>query len=293
MNVQPRDWHLDPPHGLTAHHRVPPGMPFDMIPGILPGEPLIRMTPGSIVSDVMSHPGLAPGTTSSMMPSGGCPVEMHPDMMQGGPPSDSPLMFPGMLPTTGEVTLPMGFSPPPGASAPGGRHEDVDPEMTTAEAMREWESIRAAFELLRANFGSKFNPIYRDYEEEDRQKSPFGSTLRYRTFSVAGIWLNYYMGLIHLYRAHPKMPPAAMIAQGIQARHTWQYALEIGRISAGLAGDLSNATEISTLMGAALVECALPLFVGAIQVRPKFIQLRWSNLQWLLQRLITDHLFTF
>lgn len=142
--------------------------------------------------------------------------------------------------------------------------EDLDLGPATEAALREWESIREALEHLKSRFGPEFEPLGPEYA--DRRDSPFGPTLQYRTFSVAGIWLNYYMGLIHLYRTHPMMPPAAMIAQGIQARHTDQYAREIGRIAAGLCDDLTNVTEISTLVGAALVEAALPLFVGGIQV---------------------------
>ncbi|RXG48675.1 hypothetical protein VDGE_08992 [Verticillium dahliae] len=160
-------------------------------------------------------------------------------MMGGG----SPPMFPGMLPNVGKTSLPMGFSPPREGSPPKENPDEIDLESGTAEAMREWEAIRAAFETLRARFGPEFEPLGPEYA--DRRDSPFGPTLQYRTFSVAGVWLNYYMCLIHLYRTHPMMPPAAMIAQGIQARHTAHFAQEIGRIAAGLCDDLRDVTEIS------------------------------------------------
>ncbi|KAM0325509.1 hypothetical protein ACHAQA_007496 [Verticillium albo-atrum] len=150
--------------------------------------------------------------------------------------------------------------------------DDIDLEAGTAEAMVEWEAIRAAFETLRARFGPEFEPLGPEYA--DRRDSPFGPTMQYRTFSVAGVWLNYYMCLIHLYRTHPMMPPAAMIAQGLQARQTAQYAQEIGRIAAGLCDDLTQVTEISTLVGAALMECSLPLFVSGIQSQDD-VQRHW------------------
>lgn len=190
----------------------------------------------------------------------------------GGPPGGSPPMFPGMLPNVGKTSLPMGFSPPREGSPPKENPDEIDLESGTAEAMREWEAIRAAFETLRARFGPEFEPLGPEYA--DRRDSPFGPTLQYRTFSVAGVWLNYYMCLIHLYRTHPMMPPAAMIAQGIQARHTAHFAQEIGRIAAGLCDDLRDVTEISTLVGAALVECSLPLFVSGIQFQDD-VQRKW------------------
>lgn len=175
-------------------------------------------------------------------------------------------MFPGMLPTDTDQPIrpPRGFSPPREQTPPKESLEDTNLDAATAAALREWEEIRGAFELLRKNFGPEFEPLGPEYA--DRRDSPFGPTLQYRTFSVAGVWLNYYMGLVHLYRTHPMMPPAAMIAQGIQAAQTARHAIEIGRIAAGLCDELVNVTEISTLVGAALVESALPLFVGGIQV---------------------------
>lgn len=209
------------------------------------------------------------------------PGAMPPGMFGGGSSGGSPPMFPGMLPTQiGEVQLPRGFTPPRDQTPPEERLEDVNLEAATAAAMREWEEIRVAFELLRKNFGPEFEPLGPEYA--DRRDSPFGPTLQYRTFSVAGVWLNYYMGLVHLYRAHPMMPPAAMIAQGIQAGQTARYAIEIGRIAAGLSDDLVGVTEISTLVGAALVESCLPLFVGGIQVGPAILSLLYILFSTLL-----------
>ncbi|KAL2753439.1 hypothetical protein ACRALDRAFT_2111761 [Sodiomyces alcalophilus JCM 7366] len=211
-----------------------PGGPPRMAPGMMMGMP-----PGG-------PPGGAPGgpPMQGPPPPGSMPGGLPPGMF-GGPGGGSPPMFPGMLPTSSKVSLPMGFGPMRDQTPPRDASEDLDLGTATDAALREWESIREAFTHLRSRFGPEFEPLGPEYA--DRRDSPFGPTLQYRTFSVAGIWLNYYMGLIHLYRTHPMMPPAAMIAQGIQARHTDQYAREIGRIAAGLCDDLTGVTEISTL----------------------------------------------
>ncbi|KAJ0159295.1 putative transcriptional regulatory protein C15D4.02 [Colletotrichum tanaceti] len=233
-----------------------------------------------------------PPVMAGGMPGGGPrgrpPMGMPPPGMMRGPPpgampggnGGSPPMFPGMLPNLGKVTLPMGFSPPRDDSPPPPgeeMREDLDSDMAADAAMREWESLREAFEVLRSRFGPEFQPLGAEYA--DRRDSPFGPTLQYRTFSVAGIWMNYYMGLIHLYRAHPKMPPAAMIAAGIQAQHTVKFAIEIGRIAAGLTDDCTNVVEISTLVGAALIESSFCLFVGGIQYQDN------AQRQWIVRRM--------
>ncbi|KAF7559655.1 hypothetical protein G7046_g4488 [Stylonectria norvegica] len=157
----------------------------------------------------------------------------------------SPPPFPGMLPTHGKAQVPMGFSPPRDTSPQSDGYDDPDPEVGLKAAMDDWEGIRLAFEAFKSNLGLEFQPLRPEYS--DRRESPFGMTLQYRTFSVAGIWMNYYMGMIHLHRTHPSMPPAAMQAAGLSARQTAEYANQIGRIAAGLSDDCSQAQEISTL----------------------------------------------
>lgn len=174
-------------------------------------------------------------------------------------------MFPGMFPTSGKVTAPTGFSPPRDASPQSEGLDDGDLEAATRAAHEEWEAIRAAFDVFRSRLGPEFMPLGEEYT--DRRETPFGTAVQYRTFSVAGIWMNYYMGLICLHRAHPGMPPAAMMAAGRAARETAPFAREIGRIAAGLSDeDVSGRSEISTLVGAAFIESSFCLFVAGIQV---------------------------
>lgn len=130
--------------------------------------------------------------------------------------------------------------------------------------MEEWNAIRRAFEVFKSKLGEDFEPMSPDFEPP--QATPFGLALTYRTYSIAGIWMNYYMGMIALYRAHPNMPPFAMVAAGMAARSTAGYAIEIGRIAAGLAEDCATVSAVSTLVGAAFIESCFCLFVAGVQV---------------------------
>ncbi|KAI5868638.1 hypothetical protein GGS23DRAFT_41290 [Durotheca rogersii] len=189
-----------------------------------------------------------------------------------------PGMFPGMMPASEKVAMPMGFSPQR-ESTPSSESssEPSDLDTRTAEAYREWEDIKEAFEVLRGRFGPEFEPLGADIYPA--KATPFGLAAHYRTYSIAGIWMNYYMGLIVLHRAHPTMPPVAMVAAGISAATTARYTMEVGRIAAGLEENIEQLANVSTLMAAALIECCFPLFVAGIQYREDFQR------QWLIQRL--------
>jgi hypothetical protein len=169
------------------------------------------------------------------------------------------------MPTSGRFTIPRGFTPPRETTPPGDSAEESDLDVSTAEAMREWEAIRQAFELFRAGLGPDFEPMGPDFAPP--VATPFGPALMYRTYSIAGVWMNYYMGLIILHRAHPSMPPFAVIAAGIAAKQTGRWANEIARIAAGLHEDTTHITSISTLVGGAFIESCFPLFVAGVQVR--------------------------
>ncbi|KAI1497701.1 hypothetical protein F5X99DRAFT_357250 [Biscogniauxia marginata] len=192
----------------------------------------------------------------------------------GGPP---PGMFAGMMPASDKVTMPMGFSPPRETTPPADNSQDMDLDTRTAEAYREWNEIRQAFEEIKNHFGPDFEPLGADIYPA--AATPFGLAAHYRTYSIAGVWMNYYMGLIVLHRAHPTMPPVAMMAAGLSARTTAPYAMELGRIAAGMEENISHLMAVSTLMGAALIECAFPLFVAGIQYQEA------PQRHWLIQRL--------
>ncbi|KAK4238388.1 transcriptional regulatory protein moc3 [Achaetomium macrosporum] len=172
-----------------------------------------------------------------------------PGQQQQGPGmgrGQSPPSFPGLMPTSGRVTVPRGFSPPrdvPFQSSDSAEETDFD--ASTAKALQEWEEIRQAFEVFRSRLGPDFEPMGPDFAQPEM--TPFGPALMYRTYSIAGIWMNYYMGLIVLHRAHPSMPPVAVVAAGMAAQQTGRWANEIARIAAGLHEDTTHVTAISTL----------------------------------------------
>ncbi|KAI0909325.1 hypothetical protein F4823DRAFT_443433 [Ustulina deusta] len=199
-----------------------------------------------------------------------------------GGPRPPPGMFSGMMPASDKVMPPMGFSPPredsssPPSATPQYR-TDSDLDTRTVEALQEWEQILLAFHEIKNHFGPDFEPLGADIYPT--QPTPYGPATHYRTYSIAGIWMNYYMGLIVLHRAHPKMPPVAMLAAGMSANTTMPWALKLGRIAAGLEENISHLKVVSTLMGAALIESAFPLFVAGVQLQDE------AQRHWLIRRL--------
>ncbi|KAK7734941.1 hypothetical protein SLS53_007718 [Cytospora paraplurivora] len=187
---------------------------------------------------------------------------------------NSPPMFPGMFPGRGNIKFPRGLSPPqePFPSAEN-IFDAIDLETSTHKALEEWNSILQAFELFKSCLGPDFNPL--GEEVHPPQDSPFGPALTYRTYSIAGIWMNFYMGLVLLHRAHPSMPPFAMLAAHMVVEQTDPYANEIGRLVAGVAEEWTLESMVSTVQSAAYIECCFPLFVAAVQFRDK-LQRQWT-----------------
>ncbi|KAK3987820.1 transcriptional regulatory protein moc3 [Cladorrhinum sp. PSN332] len=257
-----------PPAGFPAG---PPGGPPGGMPAMPQGGP-----PGGF-------PGGPPGGLPGGFPGG--PPGGPPGGFPAGPPEgpgqgrgQSPPAFPGLMPSSGRFDLPRGFSPPRESQSPSdGGAEELDFDTSTANALREWEAIRQAFEVFRARLGPDFEPMGADYAPP--HITPFGPALMYRTYSIAGIWVNYYMGLIILQRAHPSMPPLAIMAAGMAAHQTRGWATEIARIAAGLHEDTTHVSNISTLVGSALIESGFPLFVAGVQ----FQQIEQRH--WLIRRL--------
>lgn len=215
------------------------------------------MGPGGGPPPGYGPPGMGPG-------GGGHPPGQGPGPGPGLGRGQSPPSFPGLMPTSGRVTIPRGFTPPRESSPPSDSAEDIDLDVSTANAIREWEEIRQAFEVFRARLGPDFEPLGPDVVSPEM--TPFGPALTYRTYSIAGIWMSYYMGLIVLHRAHPSMPPVAVIAAGMAAQQTGRWANEIARICAGLHEDTTHVATTSTLVGAAFIESCFPLFVAGVQV---------------------------
>ncbi|QSZ34049.1 hypothetical protein DSL72_005629 [Monilinia vaccinii-corymbosi] len=185
--------------------------------------------------------------------------------------------FAGMVPDVKEAKLPMGFSPTYDSSPQSPEGDDMDLEAQRLEAEEEWQDIRNAFSVIEDHFGEDFQPLGEEFSTP--AQTPFGPALQYRTYGIAGIWMNYYMGLISCHRSHPSMPPAAMVAAGMAAHKTAFFVNEIGRIAAGIAPDLSMTTQVNPGVGAALVESSTCLFISGVQYQDV------DQRAWLIRRL--------
>ncbi|TVY36121.1 hypothetical protein LSUB1_G005345 [Lachnellula subtilissima] len=201
-------------------------------------------------------PGTGPQTQPPSFP------QMPP---QQGPPQ-MPQMpdFSGMVPGVKPAQMPMGFSSARDSSPESTQSaEDLDLEAKKLDADEEWQDIRNGFAILEDHFGEDFQALGPEFSAPIQ--TPFGPALQYRTYGIAGIWMNFYMALIACHRAHPSMPPAAMMAAGIAARQTANYANQIGRIAAGIAPDSERMQEVNPSVGAALIESSTCLFVSGVQ----------------------------
>jgi hypothetical protein len=189
---------------------------------------------------------------------------------QSRPPQPPP--FSGMMPDTGEAKLPMGFQGSFESQTPPKPEDNfIDLETQRIEAEEEWHDIMNAFSILEDHFGEDFQPLGPEFSRPI--ESPFGTALQYRTYAIAGIWMNYYMALIVCHRAHPNMPPAAMMAAGMAARQTASFANEVGRVAAGIAPYCSNASQVTPGVGAGLIETSFCLFIAGVQVSPSLISI--------------------
>lgn len=134
-----------------------------------------------------------PGMTMPGPPPGGPPQE------QTGPPR-TPQMppFAGMMPVGGPATLPMGFVAT--HNSPKQYEDDESLDVQTAKAIKEWEEIQNAFRILTTRMGQDFRPVRSVLANPI--ETPFGQAYQFKSYAMAGIWMNYYMGLIVHARSH-------------------------------------------------------------------------------------------
>ena len=143
-----------------------------------------------------------------------------------------PMMY-GMVPPRGPAKAPRGFEQEDQPSPASSASDQIELEMATAEAEAEWHELEHAMQLFRGFLGPHFQPLAADLMQP--LSTPFGPAVYYKTSTIACLWITIYMGLIVLHRAHPSMPPAAMMAAGMAARTTAPFATHVGRITAGAA----------------------------------------------------------
>jgi hypothetical protein len=145
--------------------------------------------------------------------------------------------------------------------SPKSDKSDYDLEVATQSAIEEWNQIRAALNTFKSHFGPQFQPMPAELHQP--RMTPFGPALQYRSYDVANLWGLYYMGYIIALRSHPHMPPAAMMAAGIAAQQTAQYAQLIGQIAGGIVPP-HPGQPLNPSLGASLCEISMPLFFAGI-----------------------------
>jgi hypothetical protein len=129
-------------------------------------------------------------------------------------------------------------------------------------AMAEWTELKIALNTWKSHLGPHFQPMPEGVYLPTM--TPFGFALSYRSHDVGVIWAMYYMACIILERAHPYMPPAAMMAAGVASRQTAEFAQQIGKIIGGIVPP-EMGPDLSPNLGACLCECSLPLFFAGVQ----------------------------
>ena len=190
------------------------------------------------------------------------PRQGHPLAPVGQQP---PPMY-GMVPDPGPVRLPRGFDQAQHdrLSAMPAPSEGKSLEAATREAEAEWAAISHAFDVYAESLGPAYAPL--SPEHMTPTATPFGPALYYRAYSIACTLILYYCGRIVCLRTQPSMPPAAMVAAGVAAPQTAQYANTIGRIFAGIQ-PIDRPASINPHHGAALMDGCMGLFHAGVQFR--------------------------
>ncbi|KAF1982629.1 hypothetical protein K402DRAFT_424384 [Aulographum hederae CBS 113979] len=201
----------------------------------------------------------------------------QPQDQQQTPPRPPNIPFYGMAPAAPAASMPSSYSAhkpdSPTSSSPGSTTSSpsYDLAAATAAAVDEWGQIRAALNVFASHFGPGFQPLSAEYHQP--LATPFGEALAFRSYDIGVLWGLYYMCQIILIRAHPHMPPAAMMAAGVAAQHTAKYANDIGRIAFGIIPGPSNL-PLNPSLGASLCEITMPLFFAGVQYQD-FHQRTW------------------
>ncbi|MCJ1393117.1 hypothetical protein MMC18_005989 [Xylographa bjoerkii] len=209
-------------------------------------------------------PGMFPSPPLSVPQPGKQPPRSSPPG-QGLPASPEPPMY-GMIPHVSPPQTPERFTQAPRDQIyiPHNKDDDIELEEATVEAGNEWCEIQSALDLFERSLGTDWRSL------PDHLAPPFetafGTALQYRTWSISCIWAMYFTGRIIAARAHPSMPPAAMMAAGVAARQTAHWANEIGRICCGLQFPPPEQ-PLNPALGAALMESTLSLFFAGVQYK--------------------------
>ncbi|KAI4742147.1 hypothetical protein E4T50_07443 [Aureobasidium sp. EXF-12298] len=154
-------------------------------------------------------------------------------------------------------------------------YDSIDLNLAFANALQEWNSIKAALDFVATSLGPYFQPL--DAEYQPLSNTPFGPTLLYRSWDISVFWANYNMAMIAALRNHPNMPPAAHVAAAAAAEQTKPYAYSIGRIAASIQTPPEDR-PLDPKMGAAMIDLVIPQFFAGIQYTDP------SHRAWLVER---------
>jgi hypothetical protein len=154
-------------------------------------------------------------------------------------------------------------------------YDSIDLNIASANALQEWNSIKAALDFVATSLGPYFQPL--DAEYQPPSNTPFGPALLYRSWDISVFWANYNMAMIAALRNHPHMPPAAHVAAAAAAEQTKPYAYSIGRIAASIQTPPEDR-PLDPKMGAAMIDLVIPQFFAGIQYTDP------SHRAWLVER---------
>ncbi|KAF2019271.1 hypothetical protein BU24DRAFT_341519 [Aaosphaeria arxii CBS 175.79] len=247
-----------------------------------PGMPGMGKPPGQA-----QGPGGPPPTPTTPM---GPPPHMQ--GMAPSPPGGPG--FYGMAPSRPNTSLPTTYANPEQASnsssprtpkSPSSQLPDLPAAMESA--MAEWNSIAQAHNTIAMILTKTpaFQPLPSDPlplppDPQGKNRAPFGPPLIHRSYDISILWSLINLSQILLLRAHPTMPPAAMVAANVCAPATQPYAILIGRIASGMQMPTFPEASVTPALGAALIEITMSLFFAGVQYTDA------SQREWLITRLV-------
>ncbi|KAF2113303.1 hypothetical protein BDV96DRAFT_120946 [Lophiotrema nucula] len=262
-----------PPHMQMGTGGPPPGWNGPPPPGWNAGPPVSGPPP--------SQPSVGPPQNQGNMP----------QMPRGPPPAANagPDFF-GMAPSKPPAPLPTSYENPNYQSdSPQSPHSPdtkyADLPAAYEAALADWNSISHAHATMAQILTNTpgFQPLPADIvppipgQGVASNMTPFGPALMHRSYDISILWTLLHLSQILLIRAHPAMPPAAMMASGVAAPATAPYAVLIGRVTAGMQ---MPTGELTPSIGAALIESCMPLFFAGVQYQDP------AQREWLVDRLL-------
>ncbi|QIX01326.1 hypothetical protein AMS68_006843 [Peltaster fructicola] len=168
-------------------------------------------------------------------------------------------MFYGMAPTSeAKVRMPTSYERSHAKASP-----DLEQETWSLEtALQEHDDILAALHEFKASLGVAFATLSADCHSPVH--TSFGPASVYRSFDIGCMMAIWNMTVIIAIRSHPYYHPAAHVAAAMATMETMPYAIEIGRIAAGIVPGPQHVS-LNPFLGAALVESCMPSFFAAVQ----------------------------